>query len=313
MRLVIHAGFAHTDAWVIQAACNEARVALRAAGVCWPDLTALAEGMAHAELARAALRDDFDAVDRLVGHLAMQGIVQGTHTVLLSSEEFAALGAEPARLQRLRLHVLECFDDIGFVALSRSLGSLTRMQVRQALLHFGYDVWATDNRAGRMAQYVIAQQAKLKDALGDALHVHSYERMIASGSFCDTFLHACVPELGDAQVLAERAAAGAPARLDPYGTFGALVRAAVAKLHHSPPYSPLVQAELERMLPRAALEGLVAVADMPAIEQAIAALLDDAANEAVAAFGDWRAGELGARLSSDLADALAQPADAPSA
>lgn len=309
MRLVVHAGFAHTDAWVFQAACAQARDALRAAGVCWPDLAEFAAGMTHAELARAALRDDFDAVDRLVGHLAMRGIVQGTHTVLLSSEEFAALGAEPERLQRLRRHVLGCFDGVGFVALSRSLVSLTGMQVQQSLAHFGYNAWAQDNHAGKMARYAVAQQARLKDALGDALHVHSYERLAAGGHFCNALLHACVPELGGAQVLAEPAPAAAP-HVGPYVAFGALVRAAVAKQHHSPPYSPLVQAELERILPRAALQALAAAADVPAIEQAIAALIDDAANAAVAEFGDWRDGEFGAQLAADLADALAFPADA---
>jgi hypothetical protein len=306
MKLVVHAGFAHTDAWLFQAACAEGRDALRTLGVCYPDLAMHADGATPADLARAALRDDFDAVDRLVGFLAMQGIVKGAHTVLLSSEEFAALATEPARLEQLRRHVLECFDDLVFVAVSHSLAGITRTLVRQALVHYGLNVWANDGHAGRMAQYAIAQQAQLKHALGDALQVHSFERLAAGGQFCNALLQACVPEIGAAAPLAERP--NGAGRLDPYGAFGGLVRAAVAKRQQASPYAPSVQAELERLLPRAALQGLAANADLPAIEQAVAALIDATTNEAVAAMGDWRHGELGARLTPDLAAALAWPA-----
>jgi hypothetical protein len=308
MKLVLHAGFAHTDAWRFQAACSEAREALRALGVCYPDLAGQPDGNDHADLARAAQRGDFDAVDRLIGHLAMQGIVKGAHTVLLSSEEFAALGAAPERLEQLCRHVQECFDEIVFVALSHSLTGITRTLVRQALVHYGLNLWSNDGHAARMAQYAIAQQAKLKHALGDRLQVHSYERLVAGGRFCNALLQACVPELGAAQPLAEPAAMnGAAHALDPYGAFGGLVRAALAKQQKASPYAPTVQAELERLLPRAAMQGLAAGADLPAIERAVAALIDSTTTEAVAALGDWRAGELGRQLTPDLAAALAWP------
>src|SRR5687768_7247062 len=89
VKLVIHAGFPNTGAWAFQAACAEARSALAGVGVCYPDLVETGSGRGHADLAAALARDDFDAVDRLLGAISMQGIVRQCRVVLLSAEEFS--------------------------------------------------------------------------------------------------------------------------------------------------------------------------------------------------------------------------------
>ena len=307
MKLVIHAGFPNTDSWVFQAACTASRAQLKDVAVCYPDLSNFAEGKSHGDLAKAILRDDFDAVDRFIGNIALQGIVQTANVVLISSDEFSGLWNRPDQLKRFGKHCMECFDSVEYVALSRSLESLIRSLVRQAVVHFAFNFWDDEGYAKRMTEYVINTQAKFKELLGDSLRIYSHDQLLASSAFCNGLLRACVPEIGaDRDVIAEVPFnAGDSAKFDPYQLFGSLLRAAIAKGQNSNPYAPTVQSELERLLPRQALQGLAAEADMPHIDGLVSGMIDKVVAGTMSSSFGFKDVDLSSGVAADLASALA--------
>jgi hypothetical protein len=284
VKLVIHAGFPNTGAWAFQAACAEARSALAGVGVCYPDLVETGSGRGHADLAAALARDDFDAVDRLLGAISMQGIVRQCRVVLLSAEEFSGPDLTAERLERLRRHARECFDAVELVVLVRSPQSLAYHAVRQALPHFGFAFWNNEGHAARLAKYAAGQQDRYRAAAGPGLREVDYDALAASARFCNGVLQACVPELpADIAVLPERWGNFDAPMLDPYAVFAPLLRAAIAKAQGANPYAASVQEELERVLPREALRTLVAHADMARISTLLAGAVEAAVAEAAAA------------------------------
>jgi hypothetical protein len=283
VKLVIHAGFPNTNAWAFQAACTEARAALAAVGVCYPDLAGLPNASTHADLARAMARDDFDAVDQLLGAIAMQGIVRQARVVLLSSEEFSTAGLTAEQVARLHKHARECFDAVELVVVARSREALAYSLVRQALPHAAFAFWNNEGHAARLAQYAANQQDRFRAAAGAGLREVSYDALAASPTFCNDLLRACVTGLpAEVAVLPDRWANFDAPNLDPYAVFGPLVRAAVAKVQGVNPYAPSVQAELERVLPPQAVRALADAADMPRIAALLAGLIESAVAEAAA-------------------------------
>jgi hypothetical protein len=306
VKLVIHAGFPNTDAWVFQAACADSRRQLKEVGVCYPDLSNFSDGQSHADLARAIQRDDFDAVDRFIGNIALQGIVQGTNVVLLSSDEFSGLWNQPDLLKRFAKHCAECFDSVEYVALSRSLESLIRNLVRQAIVHFAFNFWDDEGYARRMTEYVITTQAKFKELLGGSLRIHSYDQLVASSRFCNGLLRACVPEIAaDRNVILEVPFNAADAaKLDAYSLFGSLLRSAIAKSQNTNPYAPAVQSEFERLLPRQVMQEMSAAVDMPHIGNLVAQMIDKVVNGTLDAWKGYKEGDFGSEMAPELASVL---------
>jgi hypothetical protein len=307
MKLLVHTGFANTDAHLFHHACAGARDALVAAGVLYPDLDVdLAVG-GHAALARAVLKGDYEAVDRILGYLAVRGMAHGVHTVLLSTEEFTGLAEAQAQLEPFRKHVLNCFDELEFVAVSRALETLVYQQIRQAMMHFAFNPFAKDDHGQRMAEYVVGRQARLKDLLGDQLRIVAYEPLAAQPSFTNALLQACVPQVGTESLMIGPAPPTNPARIDGVAMFLPLLRAALASRHATNPYAPKVQAELQRIVPPAALQAFAAACEWQDIEDVLAEMVARQVERTVAALRDGRHGHLARGLAADQALAFAPP------
>jgi hypothetical protein len=269
-------------------------------------LSQLLDGQSHADIARAILRGDFDAADKFLGAITLQGIVQGAAVVLVSSDEFSNLGSQPDLLRRFNKQCLECFDSVEYVAISRNLKSLTYNQIRQAITHFAFNFWDNDDYASRMVQYVVASQSAFKELLGDALRIHSYDQLLDSSEFCNGLLRVCVPEIGANQRVISEIPFDATdlTRFDVYSLFGALVRAAVAKNQNSNPYSPAVQSELERLLPRETMQTFAASIDVQRIGYLVSQMIGGIAAQTQQSLRGPNGGYSGDAITPDLASAL---------
>jgi hypothetical protein len=93
-------------------------------------------------------------------------------------------------------------------------------------------------------------------------------------------------------------------RFDVYSLFGALVRAAVAKNQNSNPYSPAVQSELERLLPRETMQTFAASIDVQRIGYLVSQMIGGIAAQTQQSLRGPNGGYSGDAITPDLASAL---------